>query len=196
MTVPVFPVAKFVSVGLPTLERAAALVRSPFTLTAQVQDWGGEAWVYQMEVALLAGFEARSLLAFLNGLGGPVGRFLLNEPSNLTKTGLGSPVVNGGGQTGNSLVTSGWGATGLKAGEFFSLGSDISTRLYQLTADVVPVAGAATLQFVPRLRSSPANASALAVTAPQVLLRLDGPVPGQIIRADKFSFSIKAREAI
>ncbi|MDT8858289.1 hypothetical protein RNZ50_25340 [Paracoccaceae bacterium Fryx2] len=67
--------------------------------------------------------------------------------------GLGNPYVTetqaAGGTT---LRTAGWGL-GLRAGDFFQLGLDATTRLYQLTADVTPVGSEAELAFVPSLRS-------------------------------------------
>ena len=93
-------------------------------------------------------------------------------------------------------MTDGWSATGLKDGDFFSLGSGSATEFYQLTADVLPNSGAATLEFVPALRSSPADNVPLEVVNPQVLLRLTSPVPTRIRPYDKYQFSFTAREAI
>jgi hypothetical protein len=195
MTVPAFPVPLVRSVTR-TLTSAVGVSTSPFTLTDQVQDWGGERWAYEIEMAIIQGRNGQVLSAFLAQLGGARGTFLFADPSIRNTTGVGSPLVNGAGQSGNSLVTDGWTATGLKAGDFFSLGTDAATRLYQVTANVVPVAGAATIQFVPRLRSSPADNQALAVVTPQVLLRLTGPAPATVRGADIYQFTISAREAI
>jgi hypothetical protein len=95
--------------------------------------------------------------------------------------------------------SSGWppSSIALFTGDFFSLGSDQQTRLYQLTADVVSdAAGLATLAFVPKLRSAPADGTALELTAPAVLLRLTAPVPTRIGRVDTFLFTLAAREAL
>ena len=195
MTVPAFPVPLVKSVSR-RLATAVAATASPFTGTQQVQDWGGEWWEYDIEMALLQGRNGQRLSAFLAQLGGQRGTFLCKDPS-IRNTVLGaSPLVNGAGQTGNSLATDGWGATGLLAGDFFGLGTDSGTQLYQVTADVTPVTGAATVQFVPRLRTPPADNAALVVAAPQVLLRLTGSVPAQIAGADKYTVRFSAREAI
>ena len=85
----------------------------------------------------------------------------------------------------------------LYVGEFFSLGDGSATRLYQLTADVVPDNnGVAFLDFVPRLRSSPVPDAPLQVRHPRVLLRSTGPVPANISVARHYTFSVQAREAI
>ncbi len=195
MTVPVFPVPLIRSLSR-RLAVAAAVVTSPFTGTEQVQDWGGAWWEYDLQMAILHGAQARALSAFLAGMRGPVGTFLLADPSIYNPTGVGVPLVNGAGQTGSSLVTDGWTAPGMKAGDFFQLGSDTQTRLYQLTADVVPAAGAATVQFVPALRTSPADNQALVIAAPQVRLRLTSAVPATVTRFDRYEFTMTAREAL
>jgi hypothetical protein len=56
--------------------------------------------------------------------------------------------------------------------------------------------GLATLAFVPKLRSAPADGAALEIAAPAVLLRLTAPVPTRIGRADTFLFTLTAREAL
>jgi hypothetical protein len=188
---------------LQSLERrlvsATAVATSPFTGTEQVQDWGGEWWEYGIEMARTNGRDGRRLSAFLTALGGPRGRFLFRDPTIRQPGILSTPHVEGAAQTGGMLITSGWPAssTPLFAGDFFSLGSDHQTRLYQLTSDVVSnAAGLATLNFVPRLRISPVDGAALEIAAPAVLLRLTAPVPTRIGRADTFLFTLTAREAL
>lgn len=194
MTLPVFPVD---AVRRPTrhLARAAAVTSSPFTGAQNVQDWGGAWWQYEIEMAITEEDDGRALSVFFDALGGPVGKFLFTDPSIVNPTGLGAPLVDGAGQTGNSLVTDGW-AAGLRAGDFFSLGSDDQTRLYRVTADVVPVSGAATVSFIPALRASPADDAPLNVVSPTVMLRLMGPVPTVIDPGQLYHFSFTAREPI
>jgi hypothetical protein len=79
----------------------------------------------------------------------------------------------------------------------FQLGSDATTRLYQVTQDAVADAsGQANLQFTPKLRASPADGAAVEIVNPAVLLRLTSPVPTRIGRADSFRFTLNAREAL
>lgn len=181
------------------LVSATAVATSPFSGSEQVQDWGGEWWDYAIEMARTNGRDGRRLSAFLTALGSPRGRFLFRDPT-IRQPGFSfTPVVVGGLQTGGTLNTSGWPAstTPLFAGDFFSMGSDQQTRLYQLTADVISnTAGLASLSFVPRLRTSPADGAALQIAAPAVLLRLTAPVPTRIGRADTFLFTLTAREAL
>lgn len=181
------------------LVTAIAVAASPFTGTEEVQDWGGEWWDYGIEMARTTGRDGRRLSAFLAALGGPRGRFLFRDPTIRQPGSLMAPQVAGGFQTGNQLVTAGWPpfATPLLAGDFFSLGTDAQTRLHQLTADVITdETGEATLAFVPRLRSSPADGTPLEIAAPAVVLRLTAPVPTRIGRAESFLFTLAAREAL
>ncbi|MFC3088135.1 hypothetical protein [Tabrizicola soli] len=181
------------------LVTATAVSVSPFTGTAELQDWSGEWWDYAIELARTTGRDGRRLSAFLAALGGPRGRFLFRDPTIRQPGSTLAPVVAGGFQSGGMLMTAGWPpfTTPLQAGDFFSLGTDAETRLYQLTADVVTdEAGMATLAFVPRLRTPPEDGSTLQIAAPAVVLRLTAPVPTRIGRADTFLFTLTAREAL
>ncbi|SFK78293.1 hypothetical protein [Shimia haliotis] len=198
MTVPTLPLHL-----VENLERrlvaSVTAATSGFTGSQQVQDWGGEWWDFTFEMALTRGREARRLSAFFAALGGMRGQFLFRDPSAGRSDLLADPVVSGGGQSGNTLLTSGWAPSlpVLEIGDFISLGSDADTRLYQITADAVADAsGAVTLQITPRLRSSPLSGAALEIVAPAVFLRLTGPVPTRINRADNHRFSVTAREAL
>ncbi|MGO4917539.1 hypothetical protein [Pseudogemmobacter sp. W21_MBD1_M6] len=198
MSVPALPLTLIESLER-RLVTAVTASTSSFTGTQQVQDWGGEWWEYSFEMAMTKGHDGRRLSAFLTALGGMRGRFLLPDPSIAQPDMTASPVVVGAGQSGTMLLTGGWAATApaLLCGDFFSLGSDENTRLYQVTADATAdVAGLATLSFVPRLRSAPLSGAVLDVAAPAVALRLTAPVPTRIGRADSYRFSITAREAL
>jgi len=182
------------------LAAAARVVQSPFTLSQQVQDWGGRRWEYSLQIGPLQGDEGRAVDAILQGLGGPAARFLYADPSaayvgSLT---LGSPAVNGASQTGSALVTDGWTADiTLKAGMMFSLGTDTSTRMYMLTADVVvDGAGNATLAIAPALRASPGDNDPLEVDAPKVQLRLPSAVGAQVTPGAFYSYQVEAVEAL
>lgn len=181
------------------LVAATSLATSPFTGSAQLQDWGGEWWEYQIEMAQTRGRDGRRLAAFFAQLGGPRGKFLFRDPAIAQSSGAGEPVVDGAGQSGNVLATRGWvpNAPALMAGDFLSLGSDSATRLHQVTADAMADAeGRATLALVPRLRASPADATPLEIAAPAVLLRLTAPVATRIGRVESYRFSFTAREAL
>jgi hypothetical protein len=195
MPIPVLPLTLVSSLER-RLVTSVAEARSPFTGTSQIQDWGASWWEYQIEMAVTQGAKARRLSAFFTALGGLRGRFLFPDPSIEVPVAVGNPYVTEAQVAGSStLKTAGWGF-GLRAGDFFQLGSDAATRLYQVTADVVPLGSEAVINFVPPLRASVPAGALLGLSAPTVLLRLTAPVPTVIGRADQHRFTISAREAL
>jgi hypothetical protein len=195
MSIPVLPL-KLVSSLERRLATSVAEARSPFTGTSQIQDWGASWWEYQIDMAVTQGANARRLSAFFTALGGLRGRFLFPDPSIEVSIAVGNPYVTEAQSAGAStLQTAGWGL-GLRAGDFFQLGSDVTTRLYQLTEDVTPLGSEATLAFVPPLRAAAQVGTPIALDAPSVLLRLTAPVPTAIGRADQHRFTISAREVL
>ena len=195
MAIPVLPLTLVTSLER-RLVTSVAEARSPFTGTSQIQDWGASWWAYQIEMAVTQGVNARRLSAFFTALGGLRGRFLFPDPSIEVPIAVGAPYVLQAQAAGaSSLQTTGWGL-GLRAGDFFQLGSETTTRLYQLTEDVTPLSGAATLAFVPPLRAAVQAGTPVGLEAPSVLLRLTAPVPTVIGRADQHRFTISAREAL
>jgi hypothetical protein len=194
MAIPVLPLTLVSSLER-RLVTSVAEARSPFTGTSQIQDWGASWWEYQIEMAVSQGAKARRLSAFFAALGGLRGRFLFPDPSIEMPVAAGNPYVTETQVAGAStLKTAGWGL-GLRAGDFFQLGSDATTRLYQVTADTVPVGSEAVINFVPPLRASVPAGALLGLSAPSVLLRLTAPVPTVIGRADQHRFTLSAREA-
>lgn len=190
--------AKIAEVTSRALQSSVAQVMSAFTLQTQVQDWGGRRWAYDIALSPSQGQDGRSISAFFDALGGAAGTFLFADPSIEQSIG-GTPLVNGAAQTGGTLNVDGLTPSVLafRAGDFFSLGSGASTRLYRVTADATANgSGQAALSIVPPLRSSPADNAALEVVAPKVLLRLVGPVPTSIAPAMIHRFSFSAVEAI
>ena len=195
MAIPVLPLTLVASLER-RLVTSVAEARSPFTGTSQIQDWGASWWEYQIEMAVTQGAKARRLSAFFTALGGLRGRFLFPDPSIEVPVVVGNPYVTEAQAAGASnLKTAGWGL-GLRAGDFFQLGSDAATRLYQVTADIVPLGSEAVINFVPPLRASVPAGALLGLSAPTVLLRLTAPVPTVIGRADQHRFTLSAREAL
>ena len=195
MAIPVLPLTLVSSLER-RLVTSVAEARSPFTGTSQIQDWGASWWEYQIEMAVTQGTKARRLSAFFAALGGLRGRFLFPDPSIEVPVAVGNPYVTEAQVAGaSSLKTAGWGL-GLRAGDFFQLGSDATTRLYQLTADIVPLGSEAVISFVPPLRASVLVGTLLVLNAPSVLLRLTAPVSTVIGRADQHRFTLSAREAL
>lgn len=179
---------------------AVASVRSPFTGTVQVQDWGGEWWMYELEVGPFTDAAAgKAMAAFLTVLRGPASRFLFEDPSLRNPVVQGAPVVDGAGQSGRSLLTEGWtpNAVVLGAGQGLSLGADETTRLHIATADVqADAAGRAAIPIWPALREAPADGASIEIAYPKVQLRLTAPVPREVVSGARYSFTISAEESL
>lgn len=154
-------------------------------------------WAAEFVVPPLDNTEAPVWKGFLVSLRGRRGTFRAGDPA-YTARGLlaGTPLVNGGSQTGRALITDGWTAsTTGKVGDYFQLGD----YLYQLTEDFTASGGgAATLAFEPSLRSAPADNAPLTVTAPKGLWRLASDEEGMWDEeiGPFFGFSFKCHEAL
>jgi len=124
--------------------------------------------------------DAASVKAFLADLQGQYGTFLYGDPDYLAVGARGSlggtPLVNGAGQTGNTLAIDGASLSvtnWIRKGDYFQLGTGTSARLYMITEDANSNgSGEVTLTFQPALRSSPADNQAVTITGAKGLMRL------------------------
>lgn len=152
--------------------------QSPFTGQQQVYKHQGQWWEAEVTLPPMKRAEAEQIAAFLLKLNGRYGTFTLGDPANTAPRGVGTgtPLVNGGSQTGNSLITDGWttSTTGImKAGDWIQLGSGSASRLHKVLSDVnSDASGNASLDIWPNLRSSPADNAQITVIAPKGVWRL------------------------
>lgn len=179
---------------------SVAVSTSPFSYASQVQQFSGQAWRAEITLPLMERADAEEWTSFLLKLNGPEGTFLLGDYTAKTPRGSapGTPLVKGAGQTGQELLTDGWGANQtnvLRQGDYFQIGQ----RLYKVLEDESSNgSGEATLTFWPALRSSPADNAALIVSNCVGLFRLTNNAY-QVHSADiakHFSISFSAEEAI
>ena len=175
--------------------------RSPFTLSRQTYVHQGEAWMVEVELIPMVRADAEAWLAWMLSLNGRQGSFLLGDVHGATARGtwLGeSPVVQGGSQTGKTLKVDGVApfATA-KAGDWFQLGSGSSARLHKLTADATfDSGGEATLDFWPRLRSSPSDNAALTIASAKGLFALDSNENSWDVEEIIYGFRFSALEVL
>lgn len=151
-----------------TLARVVGQSGSPYTLERQDFKWPGEAWSLEFTLPTFTDREtAEDWICFGLKLEGTFGRFLAGDPSSKKPRGVatGTPQVDGGGQSGNTLQTKGWSPNIigiLKKGDYIQLGTGTSSRLHKVVDDVnSDGAGKANLNIVPSLRTPPANSSAI-----------------------------------
>jgi hypothetical protein len=149
------------------LRTSSAKTVSPFSLAEQVFDFGGQVWELKGAMPPMTRENAAVYSSFVMSLRGQVGTFLMPIPDSKNPLGSwgGTPVVSGGGQTGDELVLSGLPAsqTGVaKAGDYISLGSGNNTRLHRVVEDAdSDGSGNMTVTIVPRLRVSPNDLDAV-----------------------------------
>ncbi|WP_435007980.1 hypothetical protein P12x_005246 [Tundrisphaera lichenicola] len=147
------------------LETNTQTFTSPLTKSTQRMLLGGARWVATYSLPAMRRDKAAYWIAFLDRLEGGVNTFNAFDPDCKTPrgAGTGTPLVNGGSQTGSSLVIDGCTAnvTGwLKAGDYFS----VNGELKRLTQDAnTNGSGQTTLNFKPALRNSPADNAAITV---------------------------------
>ena len=173
---------------------------SPFTAFTNIHEFSGAFWAFRASLPKMLVGDASEWFGALASLRGGVGTFLLGDPDHLTPrgTGVGTPLVQGGSQTGIELITDGWGSTQtvLKRGDLFQLGSGGSTHLYMVTADAVTDGGGVvTLDIIPRLRVSPANNDPLTISSPQGLWRAQSNTAARASSLAKFEVRLTATEA-
>jgi hypothetical protein len=151
-----------------------AMSISPFTGQQQVQDWQQGMLEASVSYPPLTHVQAQTWIAFLMGLRGQANVFQIGDPLATAPqgSGAGTPAVNGDGQSGFTLVTTGWtpGASGvLLPGDWLQIGFRAYRNLLPVNADG---SGNATLNIYPSLRETPADGDSLVLHNVQVLMRL------------------------
>lgn len=179
---------------------AVAISRSPFSYKTQTQAFSGQMWFSEVTLPPMVRADADLWIAFLLKLNGVQGTMLLGDRSKASPKGtpLGTPVVSGSGQSGQSLVTTGWtpSATNvLKAGDYFQIGSRLYMNLNDASANG---SGNATLDIFPRLRESPSSGATIITSNCVGLFRLASS-SAQMYSVDAASIhgmSFSAEEAV
>lgn len=179
-----------------------AVNRSPYTLQQQVQAHDGQAWRADVALRPRSRAEAEYWITWRLKLNGREGTFYLTHTAGATPRGTaaGSPVVDGGSQTGQELAVKGFtpNAT-LLAGDWVQLGSGAATRLYKNLDDVTADgSGDATLTLWPALRSSPGDEDPLTLSNAAGLFRMaSDEMPWEIDKFQLFDgFDFSADEAL
>lgn len=202
----VFPV-NFPAVGIRSMtirgRNIVGLSASPFTGQQQVYKHAGQWWESEVTLPPMKRADAEQVVAFLMSLNGRFGTFLLGDPANASPRGVGTgtPLVNGGSQSGQDLITDGWTAdqTGiLKAGDWIQIGSGLSTNLHKVLVDAnSDASGNCTLTIWPDIRSGVGDDAAITVSSPKALWRLStNEVEFSIDEASIYGITFPCVEAI
>lgn len=171
------------SLQSPTVYRGPRLVsnnafkRSPLTGAIQTISRPGERWEYELTWDKLYGANREDVLAFFARLNGMEHRVKLSVFGRTQRGAFsGTPVVDGGSQTGNTLNVRG-ASTGVtnwaRAGDFI----EVANHLYQIVADAdSDGTGDVALSIIPGLRSSPSDGASVETSDPQGTFILTSPV--------------------
>lgn len=186
------------------LRRTVARTASPYTYEEQAFQWPGEQWHIEFQLPpVLSRVNANKWKAFFLSLKGSYGQFYMGDPSSKIPLGVatGTPVVNGLGQTGNSLATDGWTpstANILRAGDYIQIGTGSSSRLHMVMADVNSnSSGEALLSIEPALRYSPNDGTAITVNNPVGVFRLvDNDFSWSVNPGSVYRMSFQAVEVV
>ncbi|MBF0095479.1 MAG: hypothetical protein HQL34_13170 [Alphaproteobacteria bacterium] len=151
---------------------------SPLSKATQTAELAGSRWAATLTWNNLPPAEHRAWLVIQARLRGAAGRCYLGPSFAYPRVGAGggSPLVDGAGQTGTTLVVkgaaadvSGW----LRAGDFFSFDAGTGRELKLCTADANSNgSGAVTIAFEPPIRVSPAANAPLEIANPTAIMRL------------------------
>lgn len=153
-----------------------AFTESTFTRQRQHFRFPGDLLRAKVTMPKMARDEAADFAAWGAALRGRYGTFLLGPVEKTPRgTATGTPLVQGGGQTGDSLVIDGCtpGITFLKAGDWFHVWEDKAVLHMVLKDAAADGFGVVTLDVFPRIRIAPADNAALQVHSPQGTFRMD-----------------------
>lgn len=180
------------------------VTESIYTAEQQVQEYEGEFWMMEMTFPRMRRAEFAPWGAFFTKLKGRKGTFYAGDPAGTSPLGVatGTPLVNGAGQSGESLITDGWtfSTTGiLLQGSYIELGAGILKTLHMVMNDVdSDGSGNATLEIWPGIKTAniPADNAAINLTNCQGVWRLMENINTWDISAPfDYNFSVKAIQA-
>jgi hypothetical protein len=161
------------------LETNTQTFTSPLTKATQRLLLGGARWIATYSLPAMNRTQASNWKAFFDLLEGGVNTFNAFDPDCTTPRGAatGTPLVNGGSQTGSSLITDGWSASiiALKAGDYFSVNSELKRATADATTNG---SGQVTISFKPALRSSPSDNAPITVQKPTCTMVLADDMQG------------------
>ena len=181
-----YPTVKGVAQATVTPRSVVGRTRSPFTGEVQVQVHTGQFWELTVVHPKMKRADSEIFFSFFTRLNMGEGTFLFGDPLAGTPQGTasaspGTPLVDGGGQTGNDLNIKGApsGETGwLLEGDYVQIGTGGNARYHKILLDAdTDSVGDATLVIWPNLRESPADNTTVVVQNAKGVFRLTGEAP-------------------
>ena len=176
----------------------AVIQESEFTNAIKTLDRDGERWEVELRFNNLTADEKAEMEAFLVKVNGPANRVRFGKHSHVQRGAFGgSPLVDGGSQTGNTLEIDGCTASisdWIKEGDMFSVNNELKMSIADENSDS---GGELTLDFKPKLRASPADNAVITTANPTGVFVLINPLTAWSNKPGNFSdFVIQAVEDI
>ncbi len=179
---------------------------SPFTGEQQVVVHQGQWWSAELRLPPMVRADAEDWSAFLFKLNGREGTFLMGDPAGATPRGAaaatpGTPIVQGGGQTSNTLQFNGVPINTtdyLLRGDYIQLGTGATTRLYKVLDDASSDGIGTVLATIwPKLRTATVNNETVVVSGALGRWRaLDNEMARDVNEMKHFGLSLTAVEAL
>ena len=158
-TSPAFTHARFY------LNNRVQVFESALSGQTQTRILSGSVWKAEYTLPSMVRADWQVWTSFFDRLNGTAHTFNAIAVDNKATLGTstGTPLINGGSQTGTSVLTDGWtnSTLVLKAGDFISFGSELKRVTQDVTSDG---SGNATINFVPQIRSSPSDNGPITVS--------------------------------
>ena len=185
-----------------------ATVESPFGGSTQTHDYGYAKWVATITLAPMRREHAAEWCAFIVNLRGRFGTFLMGDPdyrqargafggtgANLTQyLGVGAQITENEIDYQYTGILS--GVYGLKAGDYISTGSGLTTRMYMVRQDSYASTGFGTMFIEPYVKTSISNGSAIEYDNPKCLFRMDSDeAVWDTDHVSKYGFTFSCTEA-
>jgi hypothetical protein len=169
--------------------------KSTFTMQQKTYEWDGDGWELEIAYPPMKRENAAILIAALTSLRGRLGTFYIG-PRGAERSARGTvsgPItVNGGGQSGKTILLSGSGSA--KAGDYFQVNHTDYSRLYMALADG-PLSSA--IDCFPKVRTpSPSNGAGATFSSPVGAFRLAEQGEWDLDRAQIYGVTIKAEEVL
>lgn len=192
------PLAKFAQIRIREVVKAS-VSESSFDSSVQIQIFDGDYWGGTFQYPKFERENGEIASAFLSKLRGPSGTFLLPDTSNALPRGTAatvasSPVLDGGGQIGQSpivrgaaLSQTGW----LLAGDMIQIGPDSRAHFHKVLDNVdTDSSGDATINIWPPLRHPNIDGDPIITENPKCLFFLTETSRERILRPP-FRYDIK-----
>ena len=172
--------------------------QSPLTNAIQTSSRKGSLWRASLQFNNLSGADRKVMQAFLVKLNGQEHRFTLHDHSHTRRgAGGGTLRVNGGTQSGTSLVCDGATASVanyLRSGDYISFNNELHMVVADANSDG---SGNITLSIAPPIRKTPADDTIVDYTVPvSGVFLLAGPASWQTTPSITSSFTIEADEDV